>query len=136
MMARSAPRCKAMGAPTIVIAGNTLHPSFQHIRRLCRTLPAPVPHRRAVPAAVPGIMFLSGGQTEEEATLNLNAINREAAAAGRCPWSLSFSFGRALQVRYSQHPHACMHAVGLHGCLGSAGLPVCLHGSPAPAWQA
>jgi fructose-bisphosphate aldolase class I len=50
--------------------------------------------RRSVPAAVPGIDFLSGGQTPEEATLNLNAIN---AKAGNAPWHLSFSYGRALQ---------------------------------------
>ena len=49
--------------------------------------------RRVVPAAVPGINFLSGGQTPEEATLNLNAIN----ICGAQPWALSFSYGRALQ---------------------------------------
>ncbi|HEV8690307.1 MAG TPA: class I fructose-bisphosphate aldolase [Ideonella sp.] len=49
--------------------------------------------RRAVPSAVPGIFFLSGGQTPEEATANLNAINR----LGPQPWVLSFSYGRALQ---------------------------------------
>ena len=49
--------------------------------------------RRAVPAAVPGINFLSGGQTPEEATVNLNAIN----CTGYQPWELSFSYGRALQ---------------------------------------
>jgi len=49
--------------------------------------------REVVPAAVPGIVFLSGGQTEEEATVNLNAINR----LGPQPWELSFSYGRALQ---------------------------------------
>lgn len=42
-------------------------------------------------------MFLSGGQSEEEATVNLNAINL-AAAAGGAPWALSFSYGRALQA--------------------------------------
>ncbi len=50
--------------------------------------------RRHVPAAVPGIVFLSGGQSEVEATVNLNAINR---IDGR-PWPLSFSYGRALQA--------------------------------------
>jgi fructose-bisphosphate aldolase class I len=50
--------------------------------------------RRAVPAAVPGINFLSGGQTPEEATANLNAMNAMFPGA---PWELSFSFGRALQ---------------------------------------
>lgn len=49
--------------------------------------------RRAVPAAVPGIVFLSGGQSDVAATERLNAICRAAAA----PWRLSFSFGRALQ---------------------------------------
>ena len=49
--------------------------------------------RRAVPAAVPGICFLSGGQTPEEATINLNAMN----SMGAQPWELSFSYGRALQ---------------------------------------
>ncbi|XP_069088999.1 fructose-bisphosphate aldolase B [Pleurodeles waltl] len=50
---------------------------------------------RTVPAAVPGICFLSGGQSEEEASLNLNAINRSPLPK---PWKLSFSFGRALQA--------------------------------------
>ncbi|XP_060084589.1 fructose-bisphosphate aldolase-like [Ylistrum balloti] len=50
---------------------------------------------RTVPAAVPGITFLSGGQSEVCATENLNAINRYP---GRKPWALSFSFGRALQA--------------------------------------
>lgn len=53
---------------------------------------------RCVPAAVPGIMFLSGGQSEEESTVNLQAINALARQQGRAPWSLSFSFGRALQA--------------------------------------
>ena len=48
---------------------------------------------RHVPAAVPGIVFLSGGQSEVEATENLNAINRLGG-----PWPLSFSYGRALQA--------------------------------------
>ncbi|KHN43919.1 Uridine kinase-like protein 4 [Glycine soja] len=50
--------------------------------------------RRTVPAAVPGVVFLSGGQSEEEATLNLNAMNKSEVLK---PWTLSFSFGRALQ---------------------------------------
>lgn len=50
---------------------------------------------RTLPAAVPGITFLSGGQSEEEATRNLNAMNRDYPNA---PWALSFSFGRALQA--------------------------------------
>ncbi|XWS09605.1 hypothetical protein CRYUN_Cryun39dG0004000 [Craigia yunnanensis] len=50
--------------------------------------------RRTVPPAVPGIVFLSGGQSEEEATLNLDAMNKLDLLK---PWTLSFSFGRALQ---------------------------------------
>src|SRR3954464_8098227 len=49
---------------------------------------------RHVPAAVPGIVFLSGGQTDEDATAHLNAMN----ARGPHPWELSFSYGRALQA--------------------------------------
>ena len=48
---------------------------------------------RHVPAKVPGIVFLSGGQSEVEATENLNAINKVGG-----PWPLSFSYGRALQA--------------------------------------
>jgi fructose-bisphosphate aldolase class I len=50
--------------------------------------------RRYVPAAVPGIIFLSGGQDEQLATAHLNAINR---LPGPKPWTISFSYGRALQ---------------------------------------
>jgi len=56
---------------------------------------------RTLPSAVPGVMFLSGGQSEEEATLNLNAMN--ALNSKQAPWSLSFSYGRALQ-------HSCIKA--------------------------
>jgi fructose-bisphosphate aldolase, class I len=50
--------------------------------------------KRHVPAAVPGIAFLSGGQSETEATLHLDLVNR----IGSLPWALSFSYGRALQA--------------------------------------
>ena len=49
--------------------------------------------RRTVPASVPGIFFLSGGQTPAQATAHLDAMNR----LGPLPWQLSFSYGRALQ---------------------------------------
>src|SRR5215467_5745814 len=49
--------------------------------------------KRTVPAAVPGVFFLSGGQTPAEASANLDAMNR----LGTHPWQLSFSYGRALQ---------------------------------------
>jgi fructose-bisphosphate aldolase class I len=52
---------------------------------------------KSVPSAVPGIVFLSGGQSDQEATANLNAINKRAAEINS-PWQLSFSFGRGLQA--------------------------------------
>lgn len=51
--------------------------------------------QRRVPASVAGVTFLSGGQSEEDATINLDAINR---CPGRKPWALTFSYGRALQA--------------------------------------
>src|SRR5216110_2533653 len=50
--------------------------------------------KRVVPAAVPGLVFLSGGQSDQQATENLNAMNQ----FGDLPWQLSFSYGRALQA--------------------------------------
>ena len=50
--------------------------------------------KNCVPAAVPGIAFLSGGQSDEEATAHLDAMNR----TGNLPWKLTFSYGRALQA--------------------------------------
>ena len=51
--------------------------------------------QRTVPPALVGVTFLSGGQSEEDASVNLNAIN---AIAGKKPWALTFSYGRALQA--------------------------------------
>ena len=50
--------------------------------------------KRFVPSAVPGIAFLSGGQSDEEATAHLDAINK----IGNLPWNVTFSYGRALQA--------------------------------------
>ncbi len=50
--------------------------------------------KRCVPAAVPGIAFLSGGQSDEDATAHLSAMN----ARHDLPWPLTFSYGRALQA--------------------------------------
>jgi fructose-bisphosphate aldolase class I len=70
---------------------------------------------RSVPAAVPAILFLSGGLSEEDASLCLNAIN-QAAAGGFAPWHLGFSFGRALQ-------HSCLkHWSGRDWAAGQAAL--------------
>jgi fructose-bisphosphate aldolase class I len=49
---------------------------------------------KTVPAAMPGVTFLSGGQSEEEATVHINAMNVYRTS----PWALTFSFGRALQA--------------------------------------
>ena len=78
--------------------------------------------RRTVPAAVPGIVFLSGGQTAEQSTARLDAINRHAPQ----PWELSFSFGRALQAPvlrvwtsdeggHDTAQAALLHRAGLNG---------------------
>jgi fructose-bisphosphate aldolase, class I len=50
--------------------------------------------KACVPGAVPGIAFLSGGQSDEDATAHLDAMNK----IGNLPWSLTFSYGRALQA--------------------------------------
>ncbi len=78
-----------------------LKPSMTLPGKDCRRAPADEVARatltvlkRTVPAAVPSINFLSGGQGPEEATENLNAINR---LRGNAPWQLSTSYGRALQ---------------------------------------
>jgi fructose-bisphosphate aldolase class I len=54
--------------------------------------------KSCVPAAVPGIAFLSGGQSDEDATAHLDAMNR----IGGLPWKLTFSYGRALQAAPQQ----------------------------------
>ena len=70
---------------------------------------------RTVPAAVPAILFLSGGLSEEDASLCLNAVN-QAAAQGYAPWHLGFSYGRALQ-------HSCIkHWGGSDVAAGQAAL--------------
>src|SRR5687767_6962857 len=53
----------------------------------------PLPIKRQVPSAVPGIAFLSGGQSSAEATEHLSLMNQMAPL----PWALTFSYGRALQ---------------------------------------
>ena len=64
-------------------------------RRRARKLPKKPSRvlKNCVPGAVPGIAFLSGGQSDEEATAHLDAMNK----IGNLPWALTFSYGRALQ---------------------------------------
>merc|ERR1712212_523747 len=78
--------------PNMVTAGHSCSKKFTPQEVAMATVSA---LRRTVPAAVPGITFLSGGQSEEEASLNLNAINQVPLHR---PWKLSFSYGRALQA--------------------------------------
>ncbi|MBA1148655.1 fructose-bisphosphate aldolase class I [Ectothiorhodospiraceae bacterium WFHF3C12] len=77
--------------PNMVVPGKS-HPMPSAEEVAERTLTV---LRRTVPAAVPSINFLSGGQSPEQATANLNAM--AAASGGQAPWVLSFSYARALQ---------------------------------------
>jgi len=78
--------------PNMVLAG-TMCPRRAAIREVAEATLRCL--RRTVPAAVPGIVFLSGGQDEQAATVHLNALN---TLPGPHPWPLSFSYGRALQA--------------------------------------
>lgn len=76
--------------PNMVIAGKK-SPKQAGVQEVAeRTV---ISLKRCVPSAVPGIMFLSGGQSEKDATAHLNAMNK----LGSLPWKLSYSYGRALQ---------------------------------------
>lgn len=85
----------------VYLEGTILKPNMVIAGKKCATQAAPEEVAaktvetllRCVPAAVPGIMFLSGGQSEEDATLHLDLMN----AGADLPWKLSFSYGRALQ---------------------------------------
>ncbi len=80
--------------PNMVLSGKDAAdraPAVEVARRTVACL------KETVPAAVPGIVFLSGGQSDDDATVNLDAINRHAAEVG-APWELSFSYGRGLQA--------------------------------------
>ena len=78
--------------PNMVISGN-LCPQQAGVDEVAERTVACL--KRSVPAAVPGIVFLSGGQSGEDATQHLNAMNQGAKSL---PWKLSFSYGRALQA--------------------------------------
>ena len=80
--------------PNMVISGKDAAERADANEVAERTLDALM---REVPAAVPGIVFLSGGQSDDEATKNLDAISR-AAEGMNTPWELSFSYGRGLQA--------------------------------------
>jgi len=93
---------KALQDHHIYLEGTLLKPNMVTAGQSCTTKYTPeqvadatvCALRRTVPAAVPGITFLSGGQSEQEATIHLNAINSFKLLK---PWALTFSYGRALQ---------------------------------------
>ncbi|XP_043077532.1 fructose-bisphosphate aldolase C-B [Puntigrus tetrazona] len=78
--------------PNMVTAGHSCPTKFSNEEIAMATVTA---LRRTVPPAVTGVTFLSGGQSEEEASINLNAINNCPLTK---PWALTFSYGRALQA--------------------------------------
>jgi len=113
----------ALAVNGVFLEGSLLKPSMTTAGADCATRPSAEEVgeftvrtlSRTVPAAVPAILFLSGGLSEEDASLCLNAIN-EAAAVGYAPWHLGFSFGRALQ-------HSCLkHWGGSDVAAGQAAL--------------
>ncbi|HEX9505702.1 MAG TPA: class I fructose-bisphosphate aldolase, partial [Acidimicrobiia bacterium] len=92
----------ALGVQRVQLEGTLLKPNMV-LAGYGRAVPASVDEvadatvrcfRETVPAAVPGIVFLSGGQSDELATAHLDAINKR----GPHPWQISFSYGRALQA--------------------------------------
>lgn len=96
---------KALSEHHVHLEGTLLKPNMVTPGQDCKVRASPEEvakatvraFQRTVPPAVAGIVFLSGGQSEQDATINLNAINQFEADKGRKPWKLSFSYGRALQ---------------------------------------
>jgi len=94
---------KALNDHHVFLEGTLLKPNMVTCGQSCKTKYTPeqvaqatvTALQRTVPAAVAGVTFLSGGQSEEDASIHLNAIN---AYPGRKPWALTFSYGRALQA--------------------------------------
>lgn len=94
---------KALNDHHVFLEGTLLKPNMVTAGQSCTTKYTPndiaaatvTALNRTVPAAVAGITFLSGGQSEEEASVNLDAINKYK---GKKPWPLTFSYGRALQA--------------------------------------
>ena len=80
--------------PNMVLPGKDCPTTYTPLKRGEATITTFV---RTIPAAVPSVHFLSGGQTPTEASVNLDAINKAKKAHGRCPWNLTFSFSRAIQ---------------------------------------
>lgn len=98
---------KALNDHHVYLEGTLLKPNMVTPGQSCPKRATPqeiasatvIALQRTVPPAVPGITFLSGGQSEEEASVNLDAINKYP---GKKPWALTFSYGRALQASVIQ----------------------------------
>jgi fructose-bisphosphate aldolase class I len=96
---------KALNDHHVYLEGTLLKPNMVTAGHSCKTKysSADIAHatvralQRTVPPAVPGVVFLSGGQSESDATINLDAINKFERELGKKPWALTFSYGRALQ---------------------------------------
>jgi len=94
---------KALSDHNVYLEGTLLKPNMVTAGQSCTVKYTPQDIARAtvtalqrnVPPAMPGVTFLSGGQSEEEASVNLDAINKYQA---KKPWALTFSYGRALQA--------------------------------------
>jgi len=94
---------KALNDHHVFLEGTLLKPNMVTAGQSCATKFTPeqvaqatvTALQRTLPAAVPGVTFLSGGQSEEDASVHLNAINQYP---GKKPWALTFSYGRALQA--------------------------------------
>ncbi|KAF0305671.1 Fructose-bisphosphate aldolase A [Amphibalanus amphitrite] len=78
--------------PNMVTAGQSCSKKYKASEQAAATVTCLM---RTVPPAVPGVTFLSGGMTEEDASIMLSEVNK---APGKKPWALTFSFGRALQA--------------------------------------
>lgn len=99
---------QALSQNGVFLEGSLLKPSMTLPGKECTTAPSPDQVaeftlrtlERTVPVSVPAILFLSGGLSEEEATVYLNGINRAISPA---PWHLGFSYGRALQQSCLKH---------------------------------
>merc|ERR1712121_20712 len=95
---------KALNDHHVYLEGTLLKPNMVTAGQQCPTKYTPeqvaeatvTALSRTMPPCVPGVTFLSGGQTEEDATVHLDAINKCTAA--KKPWALTFSYGRALQA--------------------------------------
>lgn len=94
---------KALNDQNVIIEATLLKPNMVVSGKECKDQATPQQVAKAtvealsrtVPACMPGVTFLSGGQSEEQATVNLNAINQYNVLPK--PWKLTFSYGRALQ---------------------------------------